>query len=128
MLNILFFIFSPRKQGVTKLNSGHGGRPRAHTELSHREIIVLHHLFHRLSVLLREHIRCVDHYYISRTRRGRAARRRDRQEPSERHIGVQFSRVKRVQQYTSCSFRVVDDNIIIMRYETQRQKRSQERF
>lgn len=65
MAKIFFF-----PQSATKLNSGYRIRQRTHTELSHREVIVLHNLFHRFSIFLRQHIRCFDHYYISRTRRG----------------------------------------------------------
>lgn len=64
-------------QGVAKFDSGYGRGPRTHTELPHREVVVLHNLFYRVSFLLRQHIRCVDHHYVSRTGRGRTTRWRN---------------------------------------------------
>ena len=45
-----------------------------------RNVNLLHRLLHRVSLLLRQHIRGADHHHFPGAGRGRAPRWRDRQE------------------------------------------------
>lgn len=60
----------------------YGGHVRGqgpHTEFSYRDVHFLHRLLHRISILLRQHLRGLDYHHFPGAGRGRVARRRNRQ-------------------------------------------------
>jgi len=49
---------------LAKFDGGHIRGPGPYPELSYRNVHFLHRLFHRLSILLRQHLRGLDYHHV----------------------------------------------------------------
>ncbi len=82
---VVFFpyIFFTIRQCTEGLNGRISKGRSVRTELSHRNVHLLHRVLHRVSVFLRQHIRCINHRNISGARWSWTRRRRSWQKSSE---------------------------------------------
>uniref|UniRef100_A0A8D8K4Z8 (northern house mosquito) hypothetical protein n=1 Tax=Culex pipiens TaxID=7175 RepID=A0A8D8K4Z8_CULPI len=70
---------------ASELDGSYLRGPGTNPKLPHRNVHLLHRVLCRVSVLLREHFRCLDYHHLPGAGRGRAAGRRNRQESEILH-------------------------------------------
>ena len=77
--------FNPWQQSASKFNGLSVRGPWTIASIPNRDVIVLRHILHSVSIFLRKHIRCLNYHHIPRTGREGARRGWARQEPKVVH-------------------------------------------
>lgn len=80
---------------LAEFNGCHLRGQGTHTELSHRNVSLLHYILHRVSILLRQHIRGLDYHHLPGAGRSRASGWGNRQK-SSKYIDKELSKMKQI--------------------------------